>query len=369
MLKKLPQNKFKIIWLAVQPTSYNYYLYSALKKSATFDFKLVYSQKINNQLPFVETYFDDDDYFLNESCFIDFSLMNQILNKHYFFVFAGWDNKTKLFGILVRSLLGFPFAVWTDSVNTNKYKNRCTFSYQVKKYITRKATFIFTTGNFGVNKYLETGLTKNPNKLVSLPFFVPRPEKVKEVFKRDSFNIIQLCRLIDSKGIHISIKAFAELKKIHIKNIKLYVAGVGPQKAFLEKLIQQYDLEDQVFLMGWQDKNGLEKLMHNADLLIHPVIDHDPFPLVVLEALTLGLPVIGSDLAGSVVERVKDGFNGFIIKANSISMLMDKILALYNDRNLLAVMSNNARISADEWPVSKGIKIVEQTLSQKLLFI
>jgi glycosyltransferase involved in cell wall biosynthesis len=209
----------------------------------------------------------------------------------------------------------------------------------------------------------ESGLVANPSKIISLPFFVNIPESVaKKDFKNPVFKVLQLCRLIEGKGVEISIEAFALLKKQGYGSIELFIGGTGPNEKVYRELITKYNVEDQVELAGWINAEQLASLRAQSLLLIHPVNNHDPFPLVVLESLANAIPVVGSTLAGSVVERITDGINGFAITPNSAKLLAEKIVLLYKDRQLLEQMSVLARKGAEEWPVSKGVEIVEKAL-------
>ena len=357
----------EILWCAVQPTPYNNILYNAFKQSKRFCFKIAFSLKIFDSNPYKEKYYDDGDYFFNEPLGIDFHIIRKSFSANTFFVFVGWNNKTKLFASLIRSAFGLPFAIWTDSVKPENYTSK-NIGFYTKKYLCNKATIIFTTGEFGIQKMIESKLVSNTKKVVSLPFFVDLPKALPEKdFDQPAFNVLQLCRLIDGKGAEISIEAFAILKREGYTNIKLSIGGIGPNESKYKQLVQQHHVEDQVKLTGWINATQLADLRKEAFILIHPVTKHDPFPLVVLESLANGIPVIGSSLAGSVVERVKDGENGFIISPDSPQVLADKIKAIYNDRTLLKGMSVNARKSAEEWPVEKGLKIVEDALEKFLL--
>jgi hypothetical protein len=117
-------NVRQVLWLAVQPTSYNYTLYKALKNSNKLDIEISYSFKFIKSNPYQEKYYDDEDYFFNERATVDYNIIKKALNKNIFIVSAGWDNKTKLLTLLIRAVLGYSYAIWTDSLNIEKYKKK-----------------------------------------------------------------------------------------------------------------------------------------------------------------------------------------------------------------------------------------------------
>ena len=97
--------------------------------------------------------------------------------------------------------------------------------------------------------------------------------------------------------------------------------------------------------------------------MIHPARGHDPFPLVINECLAMGLPVIGSSKAGSVVEFVKNGYNGFVVNSESAKEIADAILKFvempYED---YVSFSKNASLLTVILPSSAGIDVLKTIL-------
>jgi glycosyltransferase involved in cell wall biosynthesis len=359
-------NKPKLIWLAVQPTPYNKYLYDHLSSSKQFDFELYYAMKTFKGLPFKENLINKDDKFVNNRFKIDFSLALKAFSRKKVFVCAGWDTPTKIFVLFIRSLFKLPYGFWTDSVKAGDI-NKKGNSFRFKKFLLKNATAVFTTGNFGVEKMLKSGYFNDKERLVSLPFFVPIPKqakvpKTKKLEAGDTLDLLVLSRLIRRKGLEDAIEVINLLKTKNV-NAKLYLGGVGELKEELKQLVRDKKLEDRVELLGWVDAKGVEHWRNYCDISLHIVSGMDPFPLAVLESLSFGLPVIGSNVAGSVVERVKDGVNGYVVPPSNpeivAEIIYDKIIK--NPKHLIE-LSHNARTSGEYWTVDKGLKIIEKSL-------
>lgn len=354
--------KKEIYWLAVQPTPYNYFLYQHLRESTIFNFRFCYNLKQQNNLPFdVEKITFKDDYFFNKVLGIDFKILKEAIKKDTIFVMVGWEDITKVTILALRRILGLPYAFWTDSLQPKTTKK--SKFYHFKKWLLSKACVVFTTGNFGVAKMIESGIYINQEKLVSLPFFVELPSKfsLKKInYPTEPLKILLLARLMHGKGISNSIYAIDILKREGL-NIQLSIGGIGPEKANYEQLIYDLNLGDYVKLLGWLDTEKLKAERERSHLLLHAVDEHDPFPLVVLESMSYGLPIIGSSLAGSVCDRVIDGYNGYITDSpapNHISTCIKKVI----NNNNLDKLSENARITAEKWPGEIGLEIVENAL-------
>lgn len=136
------------------------------------------------------------------------------------------------------------------------------------------------------------------------------------------------------KGQEYLIEAIGRLtnktgKNIHLVLIGDYVPGYEDQKKTLEDLIEKYSLKDRVHFLGHVN----ETLPYYSlfDVFVLPSGEPEPFGGVVMEAMSAGLPVIGSNLGGTT-EQVKDGWNGFLFENRNPVDLASKIEILLNDR-------------------------------------
>ncbi len=96
---------------------------------------------------------------------------------------------------------------------------------------------------------------------------------------------------------------------------------------------------------GYVDGDIKEKLFIESDIFLFPSFI-DTFPLVVLEALSYGLPVIASDQGG--VPDILSGNNGIIIDKFNLQLFVDSVINLLNDDERLSVLSKNARRCYEE---------------------
>jgi glycosyltransferase involved in cell wall biosynthesis len=100
-------------------------------------------------------------------------------------------------------------------------------------------------------------------------------------------------RLIAWKGVHLAIRALAELPEW-----RLLVCGTGTQEARLRALAAELGLDDRIDFLGWQERDEVLRLMReSADVLVFPSL-HDEAGMVVVEAGASGLPVVCLDRGG-----------------------------------------------------------------------
>ncbi len=119
-------------------------------------------------------------------------------------------------------------------------------------------------------------------------------------------------RLQRWKGIHVLIDALPEVLKIHPDAHAVVVGGDhAPEPdypAFLRERIQALGLVGKVTLAGLQ--SNVPEWMQAMDIIVH-ASDHEPFGIVVIEALALGKPVIAGNAAGPT-EIITDGVHGLL---------------------------------------------------------
>lgn len=116
------------------------------------------------------------------------------------------------------------------------------------------------------------------------------PEKYKELFE-DSFNFINIGRLNNQKAQWSLIRAFKKVNE-EKSNTNLLILGKGKLKKKLQKLIKDLDLEDSVFLLGFQDNPFV--FLRKSDCFVLSSL-YEGFGNVIIESLSLDKSVISTD--------------------------------------------------------------------------
>jgi glycosyltransferase involved in cell wall biosynthesis len=89
-----------------------------------------------------------------------------------------------------------------------------------------------------------------------------------------------------------------------------------------------------------EEQSEVVKYYQACDLYIH-TSKADNFPLVILEAMACGKPIVSTD-AGGIPEQVKDGVNGFVVPIGDDDQMVDKIIEIIKNPNLRKEMENNS---------------------------
>lgn len=123
--------------------------------------------------------------------------------------------------------------------------------------------------------------------------------------------------LLYGKGFDILIKALAQLPSDY-NHWDLQIIGEGNDRNRLENLIAQYHLQDQIHLIGQQDKTTIASILQASDCFILPSRGEN-FSVAVLEALACGCPVISSN-CGDIKACINDT-NGLLFEVEDVDGL------------------------------------------------
>ncbi len=156
----------------------------------------------------------------------------------------------------------------------------------------------------------------------------PLDKKIKiinEKYKLQNKRVILFTgRLVEGKGVSYLIQAADKIKG-HV-----YIIGDGPNRKNLEDLKIKMKLKNVHFLgyMGEDQRAELEEFYHRADLFVAPSTCNEALGLVILEAMSAKTPIVATR-KGGIPLAVKNGLNGFLVRARShkqISEACNKIL-------------------------------------------
>lgn len=184
------------------------------------------------------------------------------------------------------------------------------------------------------------------------------PSIKKQEYKAMSKKIISCGRLSPEKGFdRLLLVARKVFKKVD--NWQWDIYGDGPDSSVLQQKIEEYGLKGKVNLMGY----------HKDILCLYEKYAFCVFtsrgegcPMVMIEALASGLPMVSFDFKCGPKDLITDGINGYIIKDQDIDTMAMKIIRLINDKSLRIRFAENADVNLKElempYVLSKWEKIL-----------
>lgn len=185
------------------------------------------------------------------------------------------------------------------------------------------------------SKYIKQQLVRGgfpENKLRVLPYGID-PNSAKPNYTHQKYALF-VGRLSEEKGIETIIS----LAKI-LPDITFKIVGRGPSMA---KLHRAGDKCPNLEFMGFRMGDELRELYANATVVLIPSRVHEVFPLITLEAMAHGKPVIGSNVGG-MGEVIEDGVNGFLVAPLDLHRWTETLMRIFYDEDLRKKLSHNAR--------------------------
>ena len=157
----------------------------------------------------------------------------------------------------------------------------------------------------------------------------------------NKFVFIFVGRLNNLKNIFFIVKALKKVRELEPKlAFKMLFIGTGQDEEELSKLIQKYNLEKDILLLGKiTDRNLLAKYYARADLFLFPSL-YDASSIVQIEAASQKTPVLFLKGAATT-STVTDNVNGFI-EENNLDRYAKRIISIVHDKKKLQEVSENA---------------------------
>lgn len=167
--------------------------------------------------------------------------------------------------------------------------------------------------------------------------------------------IVAAGRLRPEKNFPSLIQAYANsaVNKTH----KLLILGEGPERPALEALVKNLGLEQQIILPGFM-KNPYPYIAKSYCLVLSSL--HEGFPVILIEALGIGRPIIATDCETGPREIIQQEHNGLLVPVEDTAALTQAIDRLCLDSDLYTRLQQNAMASVEYLDIEK---VAEQWLA------
>jgi glycosyltransferase involved in cell wall biosynthesis len=169
--------------------------------------------------------------------------------------------------------------------------------------------------------------------------------------------LLYLGRLVNYKNLEVVIEAMKCVRE-QVPDSYLVIAGDGPHRARLEKLVKDCGLEMNVSFVGFVTHERKVSLLRESAFLVLPSTA-EGFGMAVAEAFACGRPALVSNLA-SLAALVADGVDGRCISPFDSILWSEAILELLRDEQRTAVMGMNALRKAERYSLKKTVDDLEQ---------
>jgi len=174
------------------------------------------------------------------------------------------------------------------------------------------------------------------------------PKKKSQLMSK---NIISIGRFSPEKGFLDLVEIMDEVNKID-KDIKLFLIGDGYQNSQIQKKIDELDLRHCIETPGFLKQQEMSKYFLDSSLYVLSSIT-EAFGLVLIEAMSYGLPCVAFDSASGARELLKDDI-GILIKDRNKEEMASMIIELVNDKKKLKEMQKNLESFMGEFTIEKS---------------
>ena len=147
--------------------------------------------------------------------------------------------------------------------------------------------------------------------------------------KDGAWQLLQAGRLIEKKGIAVSLRAFARFAT-RFPRARFTIAGDGPLRDQLKRAAKSLGLSDRVRFTGFVPQKQLRELFYDSHIFLHPSQmtadgNREGVPNSMLEAMATGLPVFATR-HGGIPEAIEDGASGVLVAERDEDALSEALL-------------------------------------------
>lgn len=264
---------------------------------------------------------------------IVFSTANHL--NIYFAVFRRWFPDAIKFVARESSIV---------SINSQRATMPRLYNFLVKRYYRRFDIILCQSAymkqdlvhNYNLPEY-KTGILHNASEIMPADRMINPENNADKIYK-----FITVARLSEEKGIERLIHAVGLLSV----PFKFYIVGEGKRREYLQNLINELHLQDNIFLLG--EKPEPFAGMEDASLFLMGSY-YEGFPNALQEAGMLGIPAIAFNAPGGIAEIITEGENGILVDDNDIldfAAAINKGLSSNFNRNKI-IESTQKRFSVD----------------------
>ncbi|SHJ70933.1 Glycosyltransferase involved in cell wall bisynthesis [Maribacter aquivivus] len=213
--------------------------------------------------------------------------------------------------------------------NTDSIVLSPSLSYDIEKYVDKDRIKVCPNG---IPEILEDSASNMAN-----------------VDNNDTCRFLFLSNMMEEKGVLVLLKALDQLKDKKV-NFECHFIGAWSDISDIKfnTVVKEYELTNYVFAHG--KKYGDEKAQYflNSDVFVFPTFYHNEcFPLVLLEAMQYSLPIISTP-EGGIVDLVRNGKTGILVKQKSIEELTNQLQLMSENKILRENLGKAARMRYEE---------------------
>lgn len=176
--------------------------------------------------------------------------------------------------------------------------------------------------------------------------------------------VICVGRLEAVKAFQYAVMAIT-IAKVRFPNIHLTIVGQGSEREKLEEFSRQLGVEQNISFQGTIAHDRMQSFMEQHNLLLQTSLS-EGFPNVILEAMSVGLPVIATNVGGTP-DLVRDGLDGFLVPSRNPKAMAARIVQMFEDGDLRERMGMSGKEQAEKFSWEHVIEGLERIYASLLM--
>ena len=185
---------------------------------------------------------------------------------------------------------------------------------------------------------------------VDLHHFVPNPNPNPNLRR-----IGCIARLTRDKGVDLLIEAAQDLP-----NVTVDIVGTGKEEVYLRRMADRVNAQTHKRINVISSVPNIAAFYHSLDVFVLPSRSHDPFGLVVAEAMAAGVPVIVTDACGVASHLAPE--EALIVKAGSVEALREALRMMQKDSIRQQFALSGPKVAREKFSLARMIEAYEKTL-------
>lgn len=260
----------------------------------------------------------------------------QILHAH--------TPRTALVTAITASRVGVPWVYHVHSPtfrdSTRGLINRV--NGMVESFSIRRCSLLMTVSKSLRREMLRLRVPRS--RLAVVPNGVPAIDPVvhSDRLDRQEWSLGMVALMRPRKGVEVALEAMQSIKANYGKDVRLRMIGGFETTAYeqeMKKMAYRLEVEDVVDWVGFT--NEVPSEIRKLDALLLPSLFGEGMPMVVLEAIAAGVPVVATQVEGTP-EVIRDGREGFLAEPRDAQSFASCIRRMIAERTTWATMGNNA---------------------------
>lgn len=282
-------------------------------------------------------------------------------------VIAGWGALGYAVAALIAVARGIPLVLFSDGPDPDRVRTgwRATLRQAWLRWLFDRAAAVFGTGERALRELGRQGVP--PFKLRNLPYGfdearfpcgTPRTAGAP-------VTIVSSGRLVfRDKANDLALEAFARFARTTAGQEAEYViVGAGIDGTTLHQRASELGVADRVRFAGWLGQHELSVLYRGADVFLH-VARHEPYGVVIAEALCSGMYVVASEGTVAAVELVRPGETGALVAGRDADAFALAIAESVQRVTSPGFSKAAVRAESLRWPLARIVSVAVKTLHE-----